>query len=87
MSTAPDEYEVYAEFGMAAEKAQVLEVAVGNVVLSYLTFFYNTVRINSEVAEMSRSVIDDLNQKKARSIACVRESKSKTRRCDLAHHR
>jgi hypothetical protein len=63
MSTAPDEYEVYAEFGMAAEKAQVLEVAAGNVALSYLTFFYNTDKISSEVSEMFHCVIDDLNQK------------------------
>ena len=40
MNTPADHYEVYTEFGMAAEKAQVLEVAAGNVALSYLTLFY-----------------------------------------------
>jgi hypothetical protein len=39
MSIPADQYELYAEFGIAAEKAQVLEVAAGNVALSYLALF------------------------------------------------
>jgi hypothetical protein len=40
MSIPAEHYEVYAEFGMAAERAQVLEIAGGNVALSYLMLFY-----------------------------------------------
>jgi hypothetical protein len=65
MSNAADEYDVYAEFGMTAEKAQSLEVAAGNVALSYLTLFYlyKTNTVSPEVTEMFGGIIDDLNAK------------------------
>jgi hypothetical protein len=34
-----DHYELYAEFGMTAEKAQIREVAAGNVALGFLAMF------------------------------------------------
>jgi hypothetical protein len=58
-----DQYELYAVFGMAAEKAQVLEVAAGNVALSYLMLFRGTDNISAEETEMFRSLVDDLNRK------------------------
>jgi len=58
-----DQYELYAQFGMAAEKAQILEVAAGNVALSYLTLFYQPDTISADERDMFRSVINDLNKK------------------------
>jgi hypothetical protein len=63
MSMAPDLYGLYAEFGIAAEKAQVMEVEAGNAALSYLAMFVDTDRISPEETEMFRSVIEDVNRK------------------------
>ncbi|HEY2034453.1 MAG TPA: hypothetical protein VGH02_12275 [Rhizomicrobium sp.] len=63
MSIPADQYELYAEFGIASEKAQVLEVEAGNVALSYLTLFVNTDQICAEEGEMFRKVVDDVNRK------------------------
>ena len=62
MDIPEDQYELYAEFGIAAEKAQVLEVDAGNVALSYLALWINTDKITPELREMVRSVVDDCNQ-------------------------
>jgi hypothetical protein len=56
-------YELYAEFGIAAEKAQVLEVEAGNVALSFLALFAKTDQITDEQREMFRSIVDDVNRK------------------------
>jgi hypothetical protein len=58
-----DQYELYAEFGMAAEKAQVLEVAAGNVALGFLAMFIKTEQITPEETEMYRAIVDDVNRK------------------------
>lgn len=63
MNMPPDLYELYAEFGVAAEKAQVMEVEAGNAALSYLALFVNTDRISPEETEMFRSIIEDVNRK------------------------
>jgi hypothetical protein len=63
MNLPPDQYELYAAFGMVAEKAQVLEVAVGNVALSFLTLFYKTDELSPDDRMLFRGVIDDLNSK------------------------
>ena len=42
-----DQYELYAEFGMTAEKAQVLELAAGNVALSFVGMFVDTNKITA----------------------------------------
>lgn len=63
MTLPDDQYQLYAEFGMAAEKAQVLEVDAGNVALSYMSFFVEPGEVTAEQAEMFRSVVDDLNRK------------------------
>lgn len=58
-----DQYELYAEFGMAAEKAQVLEVAAGNVALGFLAMFVRTDEITPEQRQMYRAIVDDVNRK------------------------
>ena len=63
MSVPPDLYELYAEFGIAAEKAQVMEVEAGNAALSYLALFVDTDRISPEETAMFRSIIEDVNRK------------------------
>jgi hypothetical protein len=63
MSIPTDQYELYAEFGFTAEKAQVLETEAGNVALSFLALFVNTNEITPEATEMFRSVVNDVNRK------------------------
>jgi hypothetical protein len=63
MSLPPDQYELYAEFGIAAEKAQVLEVNAGNVALEFVALFVNTDQISTEQREMFRSIVDGVNRK------------------------
>jgi hypothetical protein len=58
-----DLYALYAEFGIAAEKAQVLETEAGNVALSFLTLLVNTDNISAEETEMYWSIVDDINRK------------------------
>jgi hypothetical protein len=58
-----DQYELYAEFGMVAEKAQVLEFEAGNVALAFLTVFFDKNDITPELTEMFRNIVDDLNHK------------------------
>jgi hypothetical protein len=60
-----DQYELYAQFGIAAEKAQVMEVAAGNVVLSFLVMLLkpDPNQIAPEETQMYRALIDDLNRK------------------------
>jgi hypothetical protein len=63
MTIPADQYELYAEFGIAAEKAQVLEIDAGNVALSFLAFFFKTNELTTEQIEMFRSIDRDLNRK------------------------
>ena len=58
-----DLYALYAEFGIAAEKAQVLETEAGNVALSFLALLVNTDKITARETEMYRSILDDINRK------------------------
>ena len=63
MNIPADQYELYAEFGIAAEKAQVLEVDAGNVALSFLALFVDTDEISTEQCDMFQRLIDDLDRK------------------------
>jgi hypothetical protein len=63
MSMPTDQYELYAEFGIAAEKAQVLEVDAGNVALSFLALFVDTDQISAEQRDMFRRIVDDVDRK------------------------
>ena len=48
---------------MVTEKAQVLEVAAGNVALGFLAMFVKTDEITPEQTEMYRAIVDDVNRK------------------------
>lgn len=63
MDMPEDQYALYAEFGITAEKAQVLETTAGNVALAYVTLFVNTDEITPELTEIFRSLVDDVNRK------------------------
>lgn len=63
MQMPEDQYELYAEFGIAAEKAQVLEVAAGNVGLMFVSLFLNGDQISDEQREQFRFLVDDVNRK------------------------
>jgi hypothetical protein len=63
MEMPEDQYALYAEFGMTAEKAQLLETEAGNVALLYVALFVNTDEITPELTEMFRSLNDDVNRK------------------------
>lgn len=63
METPKDLYELYAEFGLAAEKAQVLEVEAGNVSLAFLSAFVGTNQITEEDRARFRALVDDANRK------------------------
>jgi hypothetical protein len=60
-----DQYGLYAEFGIAAEKAQVLEVDAGNVLIAYLAIFVDKDKnkVTADEREMYRAIFDDLNRK------------------------
>jgi hypothetical protein len=49
MNIPKNQYELYAEFGIASEKAQVIEVEAGNVALSYLNIFIKSDQITPEI--------------------------------------
>jgi hypothetical protein len=62
MSIPSDQCELYAEFGITAEKAQALEIAVGNVVLTFCALFVDADQISSEEREFFRGLLDWINQ-------------------------
>jgi NADPH:quinone reductase-like Zn-dependent oxidoreductase len=63
MEMPADQYALYAEFGITAEKAQVLEVSAASVALISLALFVKTDEISPEETEMYRAVVDDVNSK------------------------
>jgi hypothetical protein len=63
MDMPVDQYTLYAEFGITAEKAQVLELAAGNLALSYLAVFVKPEEITPEVSEWFKAIVDDVNAK------------------------
>jgi hypothetical protein len=63
MNIPADQYELYAEFGIAAEKAQVLELEAGNVAISFLLLFTNTDQLGAERRKIFLSVFEDINRK------------------------
>jgi hypothetical protein len=63
MSIPSDQYDLYAQFGIAAEKAQTLELEVGNFVLTYLGLFFKPGQIAEEQRQFLSSLVDDMNHK------------------------
>jgi hypothetical protein len=58
-----DQYQLYAEFGITAEKTQVLEVAAGNVALGLLAMFVKAGEVIPEETEMYCAIVYDVNRK------------------------
>ena len=63
MNIPADQYELYAQFGIAAETAQTLETEAGNFLLAYLGLVFKPGQITEEQRDLLRSVVDDLNHK------------------------
>lgn len=63
METTDDRYRVYAEFGIASEKAQVLEVEAGNVVLLFMAIGVDPNSITDEERASFHILLDDVNRK------------------------
>lgn len=55
--------ELYTHFGIASEKAQVLELEAGNVVISFITLFVDTKSITNEEKKEYKRLIDDVDSK------------------------
>lgn len=63
MDLAEDQRQLYAEFGIAAEKAQILEMEAGNVALAFIALFVGTDHITPEKRELFRGLVHDVNSK------------------------
>ena len=66
--------ELYTHFGIASEKAQVLELEAGNVVISFITLFVDTKSITNEEKKEYKRLIDDVDSKTLGNL--LREIKS-----------
>jgi len=58
-----DLFELYAEFGMASENAQLLETEAGNAAICYYAMFVNTNEITDEQRKIFKALFDDVNRK------------------------
>ena len=64
MSSFPDDLrELYFEFGRAAEMAQVMETAAGNLALAYASMLVDTSKITDEQREFFRALVQDVNKR------------------------
>ncbi|PCJ29302.1 MAG: hypothetical protein COA99_19575 [Moraxellaceae bacterium] len=63
MNKSKNLHELYADFGMAAEKAQVLEIEAGNVVLSFVSMFVDPKTISSEDKVVYKKLVDEVDRK------------------------
>ena len=63
MNYPDDLKELYFEFGLAAEMAQVMELEAGNFAMTFITAWYDTSTITDEQREFFRALIDDVNKR------------------------
>lgn len=63
MDIAPDLYKLYAEYGIAAEKAQVLETEAGNVCLLFVALFAGTNGLDEAKKNFFKQLVQDVNRK------------------------
>ena len=63
MDRPEDLHNLYADFGVAVEKAQVLELEAGNVVLSLVMLFVDTDKITDEERDVYKQLLDDVDRK------------------------
>ena len=61
MTIAPGQHELYAQFGIAAETAQMLETEAGNFVLAYMSLVFKPGQITEEQRGLLSSIVDNLN--------------------------
>ena len=63
MNYPDDLKDLYFEFGLAAEMAQVMEVEAGNFALTFITAWFDPSKITDEHRKVFRSLIDDVNKR------------------------
>ena len=68
MDMPKDLYELYAEYGIAAEKAQVLETEAGNVAIAFVALLVGTNRIDDQQKKFYSNLVDDVNRKTMGSL-------------------
>ena len=60
--------ELYAEYGVTAEKAQLLETEGGNVAIAFVALFLGTDKLNEEKKEFYSTLINDVNRQTLGSL-------------------
>jgi len=63
MNYPDDLKELYFEFGLAAEMAQVMELEAGNFALWFIRAWYDTSTMTDEQREFFRELINDVNKR------------------------
>jgi len=69
MNYPDDLKELYFEFGLAAEMAQVMEVEAGNFALTSITAWIDPSKVTDEHREVFRALIDDVNKRTFGNLA------------------
>ncbi len=59
----PDQFELYAAYGIAAEAAQTLEVEAGNVALAFVALMVGIDQIDEEKKALFSSLEEDVNRR------------------------
>lgn len=63
MNQSENLHQLYAEFGMAAEKAQVLELEAGNVILSFVAMTVDPKNISTADKIGYKKLVDEVDRK------------------------
>jgi len=63
MDIPKDLYELYAEYGIAAEKAQVLETEAGNVAIAFVTLLVGIDELDDKKKKFYSNLVKDVNRK------------------------
>lgn len=63
MNQSENLHQLYAEFGMAAEKAQVLELEAGNVILSFVALTVDPKDISTADKIGYKKLVDEVDRK------------------------
>jgi len=63
MDIPKDLYKLYAEYGIAAEKAQLLETEAGNVAIAFVALLVGIDELDDEKKRFYSNLVNDVNQK------------------------
>jgi hypothetical protein len=63
MNQSENLHQLYAEFGMAAERAQVLELEAGNVILSFVALTVDPEKISAADKVGYKKLVDEVDRK------------------------